>query len=135
MSGMSRARCCEVVTAVMLVAVCPAALSAPGVQEAGVFSGRYLLQVFLSLVFVLGCLMGLLYLLKRVNGVAASNRKGIQVLSTVKVGTREKILLLEAGGNQLLVGVAAGSVRTLHVFDPKRDFDDVLSSISPETRS
>ncbi|MAT95208.1 MAG: flagellar biosynthetic protein FliO [Halioglobus sp.] len=132
MSATSRARYCGVATAVLLAAACPVALSAPGVQEAGVFNARYLMQVFVSLLFVLACLLGLLYLLKRLHGGTASARQGIQVLASVKVGAREKILLLEAGESQLLVGVAAGSVRTLHVFEGGRDFDAVLSSVSPE---
>ncbi|NND67645.1 MAG: flagellar biosynthetic protein FliO [Halioglobus sp.] len=116
---------------VLLAVVCPAVLAAPGAQDPGIFTGRYLLQVAASLVFVLACLVGLLHLLRRMNGVAVTNRKGIQVLASVKVGTREKILLLEAGDNQLLVGVAAGSVRTLHVFDQGSAFDDVLAQVKP----
>ena len=50
------------------------------------------------------------------NGLPTTDRKLIQVLGSVKVGSREKIVLLRAGEEQLLVGVAAGSVRTLHVF-------------------
>lgn len=114
---------------------CATALAAPGAQDADIFTGRYLLQVAASLIFVLGCLLGVLYLLKRMNGGAVTNRKGLQVLASMKVGTREKIVLLRAGESQLLVGVAAGSVRTLHVFEEGRGFDEVLSRVGPEAGS
>ena len=103
---------------VLAAAVSPAAaLAAPGAQEAGIFDARYLLQVAGSLLLVLGCLMGLLFVLKRMNGIPDTDRKALRILGSLKVGTREKVVLLEAGSSQLLLGVAAGSVRTLHVID------------------
>lgn len=99
-------------------AVFPMAVNAaPGAQSSPLFDGGYLLQVAGSLLLVLVALFGLLFLLKRMNGLPAIERKGIRMLASLKVGTREKVVLLEAGGSQLLVGVAAGSVRTLHVLD------------------
>jgi len=94
-------------------------------------------QVLGSLILVFGCLFGVVFLLKRLNGVPVSDRKTIRVLSSIKVGSRERIMLVETGENQLLVGVAAGSVRTLHVFEravndagdesvPGRDFKSLL---------
>jgi flagellar protein FliO/FliZ len=80
------------------------------------FDTAYLIQVFGSLLLVFGCLFGLVFFLKKINGLPTTDRKLIQVLGSVKVGSREKIVLLRAGEEQLLVGVAAGSVRTLHVF-------------------
>lgn len=80
------------------------------------FDTAYLIQVFGSLLVVFGCLFGLVFFLKKMNGLPTTDRKLIQVLGSVKVGSREKIVLLRAGEEQLLVGVAAGSVRTLHVF-------------------
>ena len=34
----------------------------------------------------------------------------------MKVGSREKIMLLETGERQILVGVTSGSIRTLYEF-------------------
>lgn len=82
-----------------------------------IFDTAYLLQVFGSLLLVFACLFGLVFLLKKLNGVPTGSRRAIQVLGSAKVGSREKILLLRAGEQHLLVGVAAGNVRTLHVFD------------------
>ena len=81
-----------------------------------IFDTAYLIQVFGSLLLVFGCLFGLIFVLKKMNGLPNGDRKLIQVIGSVKVGSREKIVLLRAGEEQLLVGVAAGSVRTLHVF-------------------
>ncbi|MFT4823227.1 MAG: flagellar protein FliO/FliZ [Halioglobus sp.] len=82
-----------------------------------IFDTAYLFQVFGSLLLVFGCLFGLAFLMRKFNGMPISDRKVIQIVGSAKVGTREKIVLLKAGELELLVGVAAGSVRTLHVFD------------------
>lgn len=81
-----------------------------------IFDTAYLFQVFGSLLVVFGCLFGLAFLLRKLNGMPMSDRKLIQIVGSAKVGAREKIVLLKAGELELLVGVAAGSVRTLHVF-------------------
>ena len=85
-------------------------------ESAEIFDTAYLFQVFGSLLLVFACLFGLAFLLRRFNGLPMSDRKLIQIIGSAKVGSREKIVLLKAGEQELLVGVAAGSVRTLHVF-------------------
>jgi flagellar protein FliO/FliZ len=86
---------------------------------AEIFDGGYLLQVFGALLLVFACLFGLMFVLKKVNGMPLHNKGLIQVLGSAKVGTREKIVLLRAGEQHLLIGVGSGNVRTLHVFDGK----------------
>jgi flagellar protein FliO/FliZ len=83
---------------------------------AELFDSAYIMRVFGSLLLVFSCLFGLVFLLRKMNGVPAIDRKVIRVLGSVKLGSREKIALIEAGGQQLLVGIAAGSVNSLHVF-------------------
>lgn len=76
-----------------------------------------ILQVFLALVFVLVLIGVAAWLLRRFS-VAGFNRQGaLRMLASVSVGQRERIVLVQAGETQMLLGVAQGSVRTLHVFD------------------
>ena len=88
-----------------------------GSSSVDIFNTAYLFQVFGSLLVVFGCIFGLIFLLKKMNGLPTNQKAPIRVLGTARVGAREKILLVEAGEQQLLVGVAAGSMRTLHTFD------------------
>lgn len=85
------------------------------------FDSAYLMRVFGSLLLVFACLFGLVFLLRKMNGVTVIDRKVIRVLGSVKVGSREKIALIEAGGQQLLVGIAAGSVSRLYAFEDPAD--------------
>ena len=96
-----------------------------GAEHLEIFDSAYLAQVFGSLLLVIGCLFGLAFLLKKVGAMPVNDRKSIQVHGSLKVGSREKVLLISAGRQQLLLGVAAGSVSTLHVFDePIKDSSD-----------
>lgn len=80
----------------------------------GLFTGDYLLQVVGSLVLVIGALIAVMMILKRFNTVGRSTAGSIQVLASTAVGQRERVVLLQVGADQLLVGVASGSVTTLH---------------------
>lgn len=78
--------------------------------------GNYL-QMFFGLLVVVALVFGMAWFMRRMgnmNGVAAGNLK---VLGGVSVGQRERIVLVQAGKTQLLVGVAPGEIRTLHVMD------------------
>jgi len=79
------------------------------------FSAGYLAQVLGSLVVVFLCLFAVVYMLKRFNSVGVGSGSALRVLGSASVGQREKVVLLEVGNEQLLLGVAQGSVRTLHV--------------------
>jgi len=78
--------------------------------------GNYL-QMFFGLFVVVALIFGMAWFMRRMgnmNGMAAGNLK---VLGGISVGQRERIVLVQAGETQLLVGVAPGEIRTLHVMD------------------
>jgi len=91
--------------------------AAPAVAASSLFTGDYLLQVIGSFVLVIVLLFGALLFLRRFNGVGRSLGGNMQVISSIGLGQRERAVLLQVGEKQVLVGVASGSVRTLHVFD------------------
>jgi len=58
----------------------------------------------------------------------------IRVIESMPVGIKEKVMLLEVGGTQLLVGASpTGGLRTLHVLDTPVA-EDVLPPSSPAIR-
>jgi flagellar protein FliO/FliZ len=73
------------------------------------------LRVTLAMVLVLGALLGAAWLARRVRGAGAASSSELKVLAQVSLGTRERAVLLRVGAMQVLVGVAPGNVRTLHV--------------------
>ena len=77
------------------------------------FTGDYLLQVVGSFFLVICVLLAVMLLLKRFNTVGISKTGYIQILASAPLGQRERAVLLQVGEEQILVGVAAGSVSSI----------------------
>ena len=75
----------------------------------------HLLQTTLGLLFVVGLLLALVWLLKRM-GIGNQQRRGgfYKVLATSALGPREKIVLVEIGDTWLVLGMTSNSINTLH---------------------
>ena len=87
--------------------------AAPKLELATSDIGASVMQMALGLVFVLAVILLLAWLMRRVSGIQSS-RAHIKILSAINVGTRERAVLVEVAGEQLLLGVASGRVNLLH---------------------
>lgn len=105
-----------VVAAVPAAAVVPVAAppAPPALPEP--LSWNALLQLGLGLVLVVGLILLLAWLVRRVNGVSAAGR-GVKVLAAIPLGQRERAVLIQVGEQQMLLGVAPGRVNLLVRFD------------------
>jgi flagellar protein FliO/FliZ len=79
-------------------------------------TGQYL-QMLLALVFVISLIFMVAWLIRRMGSVPGATKGSLKVLAGVSLGQRERVVLMQAGKMQLLLGVAPGQIRTLHVFD------------------
>ncbi len=75
------------------------------------------LQVFFALLFVLLLIGVAAWFLRRMSLGNFAGQGALRLLASVSVGQRERVVLVQAGETQILLGVAQGNVRTLHVFD------------------
>jgi flagellar protein FliO/FliZ len=78
-----------------------------------------LLRVVIALLLVLGAVIAAGRLARRVRGMGGSGSSALQLLGQLSLGARERAVLIRVGERQLLIGVAPGNVRTLHVFDER----------------
>lgn len=74
-------------------------------------------QVLVALFFVVMLIIVTAWFFRRFSGVTFSRNGALKLLAGISVGQRERIVLVQAGEVQLLLGVSPGNVRTLHVFD------------------
>lgn len=85
-------------------------------QAPKIGSGGHLLNVTLGLALIIGLIFLLSAFVKRFgSGTFAANSQ-LKILSSMPLGTRERIVLIEAGGQQLLLGITPTNINTLHVF-------------------
>ena len=94
----------------------PALPVAPSVAAPAVDSGAELVRVLISLLGVVALIFFVGWLSRRAQGRVGQGGRKIRIIETMPVGIKEKIMLLEVGGTQLLVGASpTGGLRTLHV--------------------
>ncbi len=94
-------------------AVQGAAARAPGIGNAAP-QPPSLFGAVLALLLVLGLIVGLAWLLKRMPGSGFRPAEGLKVVASLNVGAKERVVVVDVNGEQLLLGVSAGGVRTLH---------------------
>lgn len=75
------------------------------------------LQMFLGLALVLGLIIGMAWLIRRLGSIQQIGQGALKVVGGLSVGQRERVVLLQVGETQILVGLAPGQIRTLHVLD------------------
>jgi flagellar protein FliO/FliZ len=84
----------------------------------------YLLQILFSFVVVIGFILVMAWLLRRTGHLGRGDGQIIKIISSMSLGMREKILVLEIGKTNIVVGVAPGQVRTLHVMEGGIDINN-----------
>jgi len=92
-----------------------ACIAAPVAAPVEVNTGAELLRVALSLLGVVALIFVVGWLSRRAQGRIRPGGRRIRCLESMPVGTKERVMLLEIGGTQLLVGVSPNGLRTLHV--------------------
>lgn len=77
--------------------------------------GGQLLQMVFGLLLVCGLIFLLAWLLRRVQGVAPKSGQLIEVISSRAIGPRDRLLLVQVGKEQILLGHSPGDIKALHV--------------------
>lgn len=88
----------------------PAAAAAPGVPSIG--GGA--MQVLLSLAIVLGAILLLGWLARRLRVMPRGRSGALRVVDEVALGAKERAVILEVDGARLVLGVGEGRVALLH---------------------
>ncbi|HEY4144057.1 flagellar biosynthetic protein FliO [Pinirhizobacter sp.] len=105
----------------------PAAMAAP----APINTGAELLRVVLSLAGIVAMIFVAGWLTRRAQARVRPGGRKIRVIETMPVGVKEKVMLMEVGGTQLLVGASPSGLRTLHVLATPIVEDTTIASTLP----
>jgi flagellar protein FliO/FliZ len=109
--------------------------AAPQVADAPPATGvTGLGQVTLSLAIVLGAIFAVAWLARRMRGLG--RRTGaIDIVAETALGPKERVVLLQVGEKQILVGVTPGSINALHVLETPVQLPAPTSASSPDRPS
>lgn len=76
-----------------------------------------MLQMVMGLMFVIAIILGVAWFIRRMGTFQQMSHGALKILGGLSIGQRERVVLIQVGDKQLLVGVAPGQIRTLHVLD------------------
>lgn len=93
--------------------------AAPGAQQVGSHapSSPGLFGAVFALLLVLGLIVGLGWLLKRMPGSGFRPAAGLKLVASLPLGAKERVVVVEVAGQQLLLGVTAGGIHALHALE------------------
>lgn len=83
-------------------------------QVSSTLSAAYFFKLALALVLVLVMFMAFAWMMRRFNGYQSTAKGGLQVITGLNLGTREKLVVIQVGDEQLLLGVTPGKINKLH---------------------
>lgn len=91
---------------------------APAVGHASAADAGSIGGALFSLVLVVGLILALGWLAKRMPGMQRGAATGqLRVVASVALGPRDRAVVVDVGGTQLLLGVGSGGVRALHTLE------------------
>jgi flagellar protein FliO/FliZ len=100
----------------LVLAVEPAAVAAATPPPAPVASmASQLIQLLLGLGAVLALIFFLAWLLRRVQQASPRSGQAIEIISSRALGTRDRLVLVQVGSEQILLGLTPGRITPLHV--------------------
>ncbi len=91
-----------------------------------------IIKMAIGLVIVLVMIFVLAWLARNYMGFNPSSNASLKPLAGVLVGQKERVVLLQVGERQILIGVAPGQINLLHVIDRGDEVTvSVKQSLSP----
>ncbi|OYQ04304.1 flagellar biosynthetic protein FliO [Pseudomonas mandelii] len=112
------------------VATAATAAAAPAVSS-GV-AGQ-LTQLVFGLLLVLGLIFFLAWLLRRVQQAGPAGKgQVIEIVGSRALGPRDRLMLVQVGNEQILLGLSPGTITALHVLKEPIEVPTTTESATPE---
>lgn len=70
-----------------------------------------------TLLLVIGFILLLAWLAKRMPGIGGAANPALKVVGSLALGPRERVVVVDVGGTQLLLATGPGGTRTLHTLE------------------
>ena len=101
----------------------------------------YFIQLIGGLAVVLLSILALAWLLKKLNRLPNKGDNVLEIVATLSVGQRERLVIVRSGEVELLLGVAPGRVAKLHVLSSETSASSTshsehsdFASLMPDSR-
>ena len=109
-----------------------ASATAAAAPVVGSSIGGQLTQLVLGLLLVLGLIFALAWLLRRVQQAGPRQGQVIELISSRALGARDRLVLVQVGNEQILLGLTPGRITPLHVLKEPVQLPDTTQPATPE---
>lgn len=93
--------------------VCAQAEVAAGAARVEPMSAEYIVKTVIGMIIVIGLIVGLAWLMRRMGHMHGMLSGHIKVVSSLAIGGREKLLLVQVGDEQFLLGATPTQINSL----------------------
>lgn len=87
-----------------------------------------------GLVLVIFAILVLAWILRRMPGIPGQGQQVIEILAVRVVGARERLLLVQVGEEQILLGMTPAGIRHLHTLRKNLDLSPGQPGMEPAKR-
>ena len=109
--------------------------AAPATATAPSYGGGVLGQVgqmALGLILVLGLIFVLAWVVRRMQVINPRGGQVIELVGSRALGPRDRLVLVQVGSEQILLGLTPGRITPLHVMQKPVDIPDKAEPVAPE---
>ena len=90
-----------------------------------------LFQTFFSLLLVILLTIGIAWVLRRTGRFGSALGGQLRAIGGLSLGGRDRIMLVDAGGTDILIGISPAGIRTLHVFPEPLELSEEYGGGAP----
>jgi len=119
------------VSEVVVASQAPAAAPVTAATPPGGLGGQ-LAQMVFGLLLVVGLIFALAWLLRRMQGAAPRGGQVIEIIGSRTIGPRDRLLLVQVGDEQILLGISPGRITPLHVMNTPVNLPAKTEQATPE---
>ncbi len=94
-------------------------------------SPSYMMKLTGGLLIVVAIIFFIAWMLKRLNLTQQSQSGILRIVAGLPVGTRDRIVLLQVGEEQILVGLSPGRMQKLHCLGQPVSVDENTPTLTP----
>jgi flagellar protein FliO/FliZ len=127
----------KIITAWLMFWWFPACFAVPGAdvpkQAVRTVSSGDMLHWGMALLIVLAIFFFCVWGMRKLSGMSAGGTEKMRIIGGLSLGMREKVILLQVGKKQLVLGVTPGRIDALHVLEGDDCLTNEPSSIDKDS--
>ena len=122
-------------SAILLLCISPLALAETAEKQLSPLGAQSLFETGAGLLLILALIIGGAWLFRRFGQLPMAGKGMVSILGGASVGPRERVVVVKVEDTRLLVGVAPGQVRTLHVLEADAGDDSFQTQLAEIRKS